>query len=328
MYLTKVKVYPLQLRPFFYQSLPDVQISGIRGALSCHTYKAARLWPYRLVAHLLKLAVSMGVNLQTFTPVTSVAKVDSTSIDQLWLVNTPRGSVKTKTVIYATNGYTSALVPEIKGKIVPVRGIVARLVGDSVPKLKDSYMIRISDYEYDYMIPRPDGSIIVGGGKRDYYKDLDEWFDVSDDNKLIEKARNYFDGYMQRHFHGWEDSSVHTEEIWTGSKHTPRSAKDVYHTDISFSLVMGYSNDGFPYVGPVCGRPGQYICAGFTGHGMPQIFLSAKAVASMVVEGKTEEMDLPVPYHISESRWFQPKEHASLKMWRQVTKEQSAWPRL
>jgi hypothetical protein len=84
--------------------------------------------------------------------------------------------------------------------------------------MTDSYMMRFSEYEYDYMIPRPDGSIIVGGAKRDFYKNLGEWFDVSDDSKLMDGVRHYFDGYMQRHFHGWENSGARTEDLWTGSK--------------------------------------------------------------------------------------------------------------
>lgn len=86
---------------------------------------------------------------------------------------------------------------------------------------------------------------------------------------------------------------------------------------------MGYSNDGFPYVGPACGKPGQYMCAGFSGHGMPQIFFSAKAVASMIITGNMENVDLPVPYRISYSRWYQPKKHMSLNMWQQVSRNQS-----
>ena len=91
---------------------------------------------------------------------------------------------------------------------------------------------------------------------------------------------------------------------------------------------MGYSNDEFPYVGPVGGRPGQYICAGFTGHGMPQIFLSAKAVALMVLTGDTENVDLPLPYRITEKRWTEPKDHAALKMWQQVQKDESVLAKL
>jgi glycine/D-amino acid oxidase-like deaminating enzyme len=194
------------------------EASGVRGAMSCHTYMAARLSPYRLVSHLLTKAVSSGVNLQTFTPVTSVQVAETSFQNPLWLVHTPRGSVKAEAVIYATNGYTAALIPEMKGKIVPVRGMVAQIAGSTTPRMQDSYMLRFSDYEYDYMIPRPDGSIILGGARRDYYDKLNEWFDVSDDSRLMEGARGYFDTYMQRHFRGWEDSDVSTEEIWTGSK--------------------------------------------------------------------------------------------------------------
>ncbi|KAL1643007.1 hypothetical protein SLS61_009469 [Didymella pomorum] len=280
------------------------KVSGVKGALSCLTYNAARLWPYKMVAHLLENAISGGVHLQTFTPVTGVSSAPADAKDHRWFVQTPRGAVKTDNVIYATNGYTSALVPEMKDKIVPVRGMVARLAGPDAPKLKDSYLMRFSEHEYDYMIPRPDGSIVLGGARRDFFKTLDEWFDVTDDSKLMEGARGYFDGYMQRHFLGWEDSGVSTEEIWTG--------------------IMGYSNDGFPYVGPVPGRSGQYMCAGFTGHGMPQIFLSAKAMATTVLKGDTEEVDLPLPYRISEARWAEPKAHASLMAWQRFRDSEPA----
>ena len=35
---------------------------------------------------------------------------------------TPRGSVKAKQVVFATNAYSQALVPEMKDLIVPTRG--------------------------------------------------------------------------------------------------------------------------------------------------------------------------------------------------------------
>jgi glycine/D-amino acid oxidase-like deaminating enzyme len=79
--------------------------------------------------------------------------------------------------------------------------------------------------------------------------------------------------------------------------------------------VMGYSNDGFPYVGPVPCKLGQYVCAGFTGHGMPQIFLSAKVIAEMVSTGAATEVDLPAPYHTSAKRWSRQSTHATLQQW-------------
>jgi glycine/D-amino acid oxidase-like deaminating enzyme len=45
---------------------------------------------------------------------------------------------------------------------------------------------------------------------------------------------------------------------------------------------MGYSSDGLPHIGWVPGKEGQFIIAGFTGHGMPEIFLAAEGVARMI----------------------------------------------
>lgn len=45
---------------------------------------------------------------------------------------------------------------------------------------------------------------------------------------------------------------------------------------------MGYSADYMPHVGHVPGKLGQFIIAGFNGHGMPQILLSSKGLAAMV----------------------------------------------
>lgn len=78
-------------------------------------------------------------------------------------------------------------------------------------------------------------------------------------------------------------------------------------------VVMGYSSDGFPFIGNLPGKPGQYLCAGFSGHGMPQVFLSAKAIASMIVEGvKLENTDLPRLYRLTKERLDSKERHTSL----------------
>lgn len=82
---------------------------------------------------------------------------------------------------------------------------------------------------------------------------------------------------------------------------------------------MGYTDDGFPYVGDIPGKPGQYICAGFNGHGMPQAFLSAKAVASMIAEDvKLEDADLPRLYRLTPERLASNPEHASMTAYKTV----------
>lgn len=79
---------------------------------------------------------------------------------------------------------------------------------------------------------------------------------------------------------------------------------------------MGYSSDGFPHIGPVPGKQDQYICAGFSGHGMPQIYLCAKAIVKMVLEGRSaEEVDLPRLYRVSQAR-LDSKQNVTLEGWK------------
>lgn len=66
---------------------------------------------------------------------------------------------------------------------------------------------------------------------------------------------------------------------------------------------MGYSADLVPHIGEVPGAEGEYICAGFSGHGMPQIFSASRAIAKMVVEGVPyEQTGCPALYKTSQQR--------------------------
>ncbi|PYH45127.1 sterol homeostasis protein ARV1 [Aspergillus saccharolyticus JOP 1030-1] len=249
--------------------------SGVKGARGCFRQRTGRLWPYKLIMHLLKRAITAGVNLQTNTPVRHIS--ETPDADGRWKVTTDRGSIRTRTLIFATNAYTAALAPQYKDKIVPVRGFCSRIVVPNPPAvpLERSYTLRFNAWDYDYLIPRPDGSIIVGGAKSAFYKqDISSWYHNTDDSRVVEETVQYFNNYMQRVFHGWENTGAYTDRVWSG--------------------VMGYSSDALPHVGHVPGKPGQLVLAGYSGHGMPQIFLSARGIARMVVDGVAyEESGIP-----------------------------------
>ncbi|PLN83231.1 FAD dependent oxidoreductase superfamily [Aspergillus taichungensis] len=258
-------------------------VSGVKGAKGCFQSRTGRLWPYKLVTQLLSKVVSAGVNLQTYTPVLRVS--DAPDADGRWTVVTDRGSIQAKWVVFATNAYTSAIAPDYKGKIVPVRGVCSRIVVPNPPKtpLECSYTMRFNTWDYDYLIPRPDGSIIVGGAKSTFFHDASKWYDNTDDSRMIEAASRYFDNYMQRNFHGWENTGAYTDRVWTG--------------------IMGFTTDSLPHVGNVPHKPGQLIVAGFSGHGMPQVFLSAEGIARMIVDGAAyEETGLPRLFRTSSDR--------------------------
>lgn len=179
------------------------------------------IWAYKFVLHLINRVVAQGVNLQTHTPVSEILSSNDPSSPYRWIVRTPRGLVTAKSVVLATNAYTSAIVPQYKEKIVPVRGTCCRIAvppGTKAPRLTNTYTLRLSGWDYDYLIPRADGSIVVGGARSSFYEDDKNWHNVSDDSHVLEPAIRYFDDYMQRNFVGWENSHAYTDRVWTGSK--------------------------------------------------------------------------------------------------------------
>ncbi|OLN81502.1 Gamma-glutamylputrescine oxidoreductase 2 [Colletotrichum chlorophyti] len=257
--------------------------SGVKGATAAFTFEAGSIWPYKLVLFLLSQAVDKGAQLHTNTPVT---KVSDTRENGLWTVTTPRDTIRAKTVLYASNGYTSTLLPEYKDRIIPVRGICSHVAAPDAadhPYLPTTYSIRHGTSLYDYQVTRPDGSIVVGGARTVVIPHVSEWYNVWDDSKLIEPAADYFNDHMQRNFRGWEDSGAQVNSIWTG--------------------IMGYTNDLYPHVGAVPSKPGQFICAGFNGHGMAFILLTARGLAKIVREGLPfSQSGIPRLFETSEQR--------------------------
>ncbi|OJZ81905.1 hypothetical protein ASPFODRAFT_51593 [Aspergillus luchuensis CBS 106.47] len=263
-------------------------ISGAHNAKACISYTSGTLWPYKFILGLLsKIIKSPQLNVQTHTPVTSI-----TTEDNIHTISTPRGTLRAGKLVYATNAYTAGLLPEYSANIIPCKGICCHI---TVPEGEGKKPAPFLPYSYaigygsdvvgggSYLISRPDGSIIVGGAQATFKDKREEWYGVVDDTTLIESAKNYYDGYMQRTFRGWEDSGAYVKEIWTG--------------------VMGYSADSHPHIGEVPNKPGQYVCAGFNGHGMPVILLSAKGLAEMVQKGKKfEETGMPRLFKTSVER--------------------------
>ncbi|KAH8846411.1 hypothetical protein MCOR27_008192 [Pyricularia oryzae] len=272
-YRELVKAGVADLRDVDFTPKPDAErVSGIKGAQCCFSFTAAHLWPSKLVHQLLQRLIDQGgINVQSNTPVISIAsKPDS---EGRWTITTPRGNVAARNVVHATNAYAAHLLPEYTGRIVPVRGVCSRIVHPEgqhgSQHLVNTYGIRYSARDYDYLIPRADGSIVVGGARQMFWHKPELWFNNIRDDELVEEAGGYFDGYMQRTFRGWENSGATVDKVWTG--------------------IMGYSSDFMPHVGQVPGKDGQYIIAGFSGHGMPEILLASRGVAKMVCSGVSFE---------------------------------------
>ncbi|PYH92282.1 FAD dependent oxidoreductase superfamily [Aspergillus ellipticus CBS 707.79] len=272
------------MKDVFFALGPDAEgISGVKGAKACASFTAGTIWPYKFILHLTRLILETGrVNLQTNTAVTGV----SPHPDGGFSVSTPRGEVRAKKVVYANNAYVAGLLPQYRPSIVPCKGLCTHIVpkaGVRAPLLNNSYIVREADETLSYLIPRADGSIVVGGGNARYRDLPGQWYGNVDDSVLIEEVKDYYTGYMQRSFHGWEESGAEVDKVWTG--------------------IMGYTWDSQPHVGAVPGAEGQYVVAGFNGHGMPVVFLSALGVAKMVGQGgEFEGTGLPQVFQTTRER--------------------------
>jgi hypothetical protein len=78
---------------------------------------------------------------------------------------------------------------------------------------------------------------------------------------------------------------------------------------------MGYSSDRLARVGAIPGRPGMFIMGGFTGHGMPQIFLTARGLVGLVQHGKQfHETGIPRIFEETKDR-LESKTNDVLDMW-------------
>lgn len=290
--------------------LQKLRVPTALGAIE--TDVAARMWPYKFVAHLLEQLLHSSTNglngsfnLQTSTPVVSLSLADESDDvapgTNMWKVLTPRGEIVTPQVILATNGHTAALLPEYEELIVPCRGQMTALIpppdASKAHRITKSYVFAGAEF-YDYLVQRPTElgeHLMFGGGCMD-----EDNLGLTDDSVVDSHGAKH----LRQHLYPLlrlDSNSTHLPELkatheWTG--------------------IMGYSRDYKPWVGPVPSKPGIFMAAGYTGQGMPNAFLCGHALAVMLrasLEGLTQEaavqaaindpcINLPPAYVISQER--------------------------
>lgn len=196
------------------------QVTGIKNSKGALSVPAVSLWPYKLVTALLSRVIELGGTLFTETYVTEVEELPG----QTKLI-TSRGVLNAKKTIFATNAYTAALLPQYQGVITPFKGQNSHLSPSpsfKVPKFLDhTYNLHFDNRYADYLNPRPDNTIILGGAKWTYEGKIEraKWWNSTDDTSLIiDLATEHFDSVMADHFLGWEKAEAHHDFVWTGSK--------------------------------------------------------------------------------------------------------------
>lgn len=297
-------------------SLHDLGVSKAKGAII--NKLAASLWPYKLIARIVEDLIDQypRFNLHTNTPVQFLERSAGG-----YKLQTPRGTCIARHVLLATNGYTSHLLPGMSDIIQPVRGNMVGGRGGIELLLDHSYGLidELSAEEYkglaraserligdgEYLMQRPlpnrgcgdrDGRertssplILIGGAR---FMVSDSGYGLSDDSILDDAANKFLRGRLAQVLDAVAKApeEFHVTHEWTG--------------------IMGYSADGFPWVGEL--QSGLWLCAGYSGHGMPQAALCAVSVAKMIlrqIQGNGErvvrgyqEPELPARFLITPQR--------------------------
>jgi glycine/D-amino acid oxidase-like deaminating enzyme len=299
-----------------------VTIITSRGELKKHRVKqscpgatlttgAASLWPYKYVSHILtSLIKSEALNLQTNTPVTQIHPTTTSSQNPRgarYRVLTTRGEIAARHILLATNGHTSYLLPSFSDLLVPCRGTMTALLpppGSTL--LPNSYGFiglgpRANPNYDDYLIQRPlpavlstKGHLMFGGGRSSgVYESIGESDDSVVDKGSVKYLRRILLDALDLGGDADGLKQLEAEYAWSG--------------------IMCYSRDNAPWVGRVPDTEGLWLCAGYTGHGMPNATLCAKAVVGMMgaeerwelfefQKSLVEKGDLPNAYIISKAR--------------------------
>lgn len=289
----------------------ELAAKRVPGALAAvYQPNAAKCWPYKLVAWLLEQLLSEnGVesfNLQTNTSVTRLERDESS-----WIVHTPRGQLRARDVLLASNAYTSYLLPKMTGLILPIRGQVCALQPPpEATQLPHSY-VWVKGADHQYLIQRgPEDTQVEGskgpfsvdrslvfGGERESAPGKEEGVSRDDVvNPIISRE-------LRRHL----SDAV---ELVPGDR--SQAEREELPSTYEWTGIMGFSSDNSPWVGRVprtlvdspdadVDAGGLWISAGYTGHGMPVAARCGIAVAESILD-KQGGVQVPKEWVASDER--------------------------
>ncbi|KAF1849692.1 DAO-domain-containing protein [Cucurbitaria berberidis CBS 394.84] len=271
------------------------KISKIKGATACYAWQASTLQPWKLTAHIMRENLKKGANLQTYTVANSITSDGSGR--RKWTVRTDRGAIACDTVVHATNAYSAALEPSLRGLITPKPHMCNRVVPPRAlsgsKALCNSYGVLLADGALFSINPRctADGNILFGGSNPGQ-RALDEWVEQNPGNCIndgladLESVTKCVKDFVNEEFDGWREAEFGPGEGFA----------------YSWSGIIGLSVDGVPFVGALPGKEGQWICAGHHGHGMARIFTAAPGLVKLMNGKEWGETGLPDVYQMTPQR--------------------------
>jgi hypothetical protein len=199
------------------------------------------------------------------------------------------------------NRWASHLLPEFSNLIHPcVCTVGAIKAPEGFMKLTGSQHWDSNINNYHVQLPPPYNTLIVGGAKAVVAHYPHDWVRTDAEDKLNPGVAEFYKTWPKSDIVDWpgqEDEAELALEITQGGNWTG---------------VESISIDAFPWVGPVPGHSGQFVAAGFHGHGMPRILLSTAHITPLILEDLGTQWaapelvsaypPLPEPFVVTEKR--------------------------
>ena len=165
--------------------------------------------------------------------------------------------------VLATDGYTSGLVSELDAVVTPIRNQV--VVTEPIEELLFP-LPHYARHGFDYWHQLRDGRLLVGG-RRDAHMAAE----ATREEELTPVIQGRLEAFVGE-LVGHQPAITHR---WAG--------------------IFGSSPDGLPLVGPVPGRNGLWVAAGYAGHGNVLGLVCGDLVARAILGERPAELDLFEP---------------------------------
>lgn len=243
-----------------YEGEDAVIRTGIKDTVSAYEWPAGSSHPAKLAQWLLTQSIAKGATLFTKCPALKISK--SSVVESWWDIETPKGIITAETVIHCTNGFAGHLIAQLAPYVTPTRAqalsFVPPMALSGKSMLASTMSLRYSLHNfYSVMQRKADGVIILGASRKSpgLSQDTVEGMAIPDDTKFNEEIKQDIIVNFEKCFPACEKGKLNHGE---GAQH-------------SWSGVLGMTTDSVPFVGSLSGLAGQYVCAGFNGHGKTPI---------------------------------------------------------
>jgi glycine/D-amino acid oxidase-like deaminating enzyme len=226
------------------------------GSVACLTEHDGALQPVRWIRTLARAAERAGVTIHEHTPVEGPVPAPGEGE-----VRTPDGIVHATHLVVAADGALPQLVPDYADRI---RSRRLHMVATAPLPQRILDGVVYARWGYEYFQQLPDGRLTCGG-----FGDVDG----DDSYTAVEEGSPEIWGRLERYVR--DDLGLAGAEVthrWVG--------------------VVGYGDDGRPFVGPVPDREGLHVLGGYSGVGNLVGYVAGNAVAERIATGRSTDVAL------------------------------------